>query len=248
MELIHLTQEELNGAGIRTSLTQNDLIEVIVDEKLRVLNDELEAQNLKVQGVKDRIDAERNKVKAVAVGIAVDKLAAQSIHLSEEDIERMKTAGCSWSYNDSCTVVLGYPKLYIQDITSYGSRTKKESVDTKTGGNEYISTKPKLSITINANLMRYRKLTDEVSYNEEFSVRVPMEIDNPFLDLIEEAKEIEQESYAIRERYKELNLNAEALVKQTRVAINKQLITSGGAQLRDKIQDVFGLQIEGKKK
>lgn len=249
MELISLTQEELNGSGIRTSLTQNDLIEVIVDERLSVLNQEIDTHNAKVEAIKTRIAEIRDSFRAEAIEHAIAKIKKYGLQLSDTDIESARSNTVSWGHSDPNVAVHNYPKLKIVEQGGYRASAIKSYVDTWFESSEYYSKDEHVAANLRVVFNRETSIPDlRIKTQESIQVEVPVQRANPFLPVIKQLEVLRVEAEAIKKKYDGLNVNPESLLKQTRMAINKQLIASGGANLRDKIQDVFGLSIEGKKK
>ena len=249
MELISLTQEELNGSGIRTALTQNDLIEVIVDERLAVLNAEIDAHNSKVDAIRTKIVEIRDSFRAEAIEHAIAKAKRAGLTLSESDIASARSNTVSWSYNDPNVTVHNYPRVKIVEQGGYRATQIKSYVDTWFETSEYYSKDKKIEANLRVTFSREVSIADlGIKSSESIQVEVPIQRANPFLQVIKELEELRAEAEAIKKKYEGLNVNPESLLKQTRMAINKQLIASSGANLREKIQDVFGLSIEGKKK
>ena len=235
VQKVDLTQEDLNECGIKTQLTQNDLLEVLVTEKLAMISQEIEDINEKKNIIIKAIAKEKDdfyedcKSKAVAIlkkkGIDVDPEALISIG--------------SNNYSDK------FESRYIRGLATYKDRNK-EYILSSYDNNERprLLEKPDtIDVVMNVNVVVTDIVSKDISFTQTYKVNVSFrhKVDHTvFLKAIADHNKL-ADSVALK--YKNINIDYNSVLKEMRVVFNKKLIAAGSPKLRTKIYESLGLTI-----
>jgi hypothetical protein len=234
-KVVDLDQDDLNESGIKTQLTQNDLLEVLVSERLAVIDKEITDVNNFVKDIIDELDNEREEFKAAFINIAVDKLKKVKIKVSKENL-----------YN--------FHASYITNNEIWESHMIYKVIKEEYRSNESISStfrdcSRKVFNTGTFDLQadvcfKVTTVVDDMSIETMYKVTVSMTHtfdSKAILDKIAKSNNMCNEIVA---KYKNVNINYNSVLKDMRVKMNKKLIqNAAGGKLRAKILDNLGLSI-----
>lgn len=227
MELATLTQADLNDEGIKTQLTQNDLLEVIVEEKWKGINDSI-----------DRINKRRRELSGAYENILNDLKKIEEVKF-RKSINVPKDALVHTSINND------FNSRYL-DIKSIfiGFANKKNYLGSDTSHSLYVPVdnvyKYKIMITITVN-KKHEDYVKSTSYRKDLDLLLPANnaIAKHAIDIQNHNKEVED----MVSKYKDVNMSYDTIMRETRTTFNKRLIAGGAPKLRARVKDVFNIEL-----
>ena len=233
-----ITQAELNETGIKTQLTQNDLLEVIVSERIRLIEENLGSLNSEAQAIRDEYASKLQGLKAEATKAEVKRL---KIPISDERIDEIVR---NIRIDEIVSWERDKPGVYTKQL-SVNEWNKKREIREHTVGSpigplaeEFDS---QISLRVSEELPGYAKTT---KYYLQFRIKTPKELNKELLKLKKRATE---SNIKINEFYRSLekvNINPDDMLKKARVEFNKKLISSSAPKLRAKIKEFIGVELE----
>lgn len=228
-----LTQQDLNEEGIKTQLTQNDLLEVLVNERCNTIQAEIKFFKERAQSFRTQAQDEVEFWKLKAKKAALEVLKANGIKISD-DFE------CNVHFADSY-----YPKTTYTSIKFPGTYNvaRKEfisshSISVDLGPKNFTANFSVIFMS-NSKVEVNSSLTSKVSLTHTVNVKIKIKDGHVGVkSLIEEHNE---EVKAYIDSMKDVAINSEAVLKEVRIEFNKKLISTGSPKLKSKIFETFGL-------
>lgn len=224
-----LTQQDLNEEGIRTQLTQNDLLEVLVTERLEVIDARFNALEKEHQEIITLINVSYTAVREKSEKEALKTLKKAGFSISLEDIK--------FSYYPSLVELDHY---YIINHVGKHSYKSVDRMDLCTSTHLVYPTNGKfkgtLRITVN-------KETAGINSYHEYKVPVDFTYKYNSDVILQRIKDYNEKVDVFIEEMKGVNINYNTVLKEMRVKFNKELIKAGSPKLRAKILEGFGLSI-----
>jgi len=235
-KVVDLDQNDLNESGIKTQLTQNDLLEVLVSERLAVIDKEITDVNNFVKDIIDELDNEKEEFKAAFIDIAVDKLKKAKIKVSKENLYNFHA---SYLTNKEIRESHMVSKIIKEE---YRSNESISSTSRGCGSRKVFKTG---TFDLQADIcFKVTTVVDDISIETMYEVTVSMTHtfdSKAILDKIATSNTMCDEIVA---KYKDVNINYNSVLKDMRVKMNKKLIqNAAGGKLRAKILDNLGLSI-----
>ncbi len=234
-----LSQADLNEEGIKTQLTQNDLLEVIVEEKVKAIDDEIEGVQTKAKSFSQAINDATFNFVAEVFRKEVKRLKLP--FTAEEIEERIQDRNISYEIKRSDS----YENVkYVQTLNIYGSRRGRKTEEKlhMCSGESFYIIKEKVTIHF-----RLARTTEQKGYTEESVYRFSVEADTKKTDLAKLYAEIDAHNQMVKTvctKYENVNLDKEAILKEIRTTFNKQLIIAGAPKLRQKVKDTFLIELQ----
>ena len=229
------SQDTLNENGVQTKLTQQDLIEVLTAEQLDSINEQVNDINLLADGLLvERGQIHAKQMKAIG-NLAVNKITKMGIEFTEDELNNcvIKRA-----VDDSADKAVVYVLKLQVSGDSKNAALKKLSQpaapvkDTKKFTGTYLVT------------FKHEVTGEDYVKTELHQVKVQVNIVNDLTEWKAKVDALNARSEVLLARYKGVNLSFEAIAKQTKISVNKQLIIQGSPELKETLRTVFGLSLK----
>ncbi len=246
-DLAVLTQNEINAEGIKTQLTQNDLLEVIVSEMHQKFTDRLLFYSDRSKELEDKMKSciKNQRITAIKEFLKKNKIEVKDEAIEHSSISRMfstLSTKSKASLSNERSLRVHYP-----GVTREKSKEKVLLYDSYCGSNFFpeVSTKKALYDFVGCEI-----ITDGVK-TEDLKERRVLEIRNvivnrhtsEYANIMEEIEKHNKEVVDFCKEYEGVDVRYESLLKDIRVKFNKKVIGDSSETLKNKISDIFGISL-----
>lgn len=258
-----LSQKDLNDEGIKTQLTQNDVLEIIVEEKYKEFEETL--KNFQEQP-KQFIADFQNVIKEHYVSQLDKFIKKHKIPFTKEQVLGFGIRVYTVVERKGQNPYISHLEAYSGNIShlctsNTGTLTIGKAVQYRNGkktilGLEKYSSFPakitsELSIKVNFDHTESEdtivsetaefKISNRKSYF--FSMKFDLKDVKGISKVLADVQKYEKESEAFIEKYKDMDVSYENILRQVKTTFNKELIKTGSPKLRQKIKESFGITI-----
>jgi len=226
-----ISQQDLNEEGIKTQLNQNDLLEVLVTERLDAIDAECAAITAEYMAIREQAIEQENLMKEQVKKEAIKALKKLGIIFGED--QKLNFSIYVKGDKDRYDVFNVYKKSIIKGHDNVFRERYNHTEVLKTSG----------VITGYVLIQVKDVLTSEVTSTHEYKVNVSFTYKNKSKEIVERIGKHNDNVDAYTEKMAGVNINYNSVLKNMRVTFNKKLIATGSPNLRKKILECFGLSI-----
>jgi hypothetical protein len=243
---IVLSQKELNEEGIKTQLTQNDLLEVIVTEKYEAFQNEMNDINQASSKLRDHFYKMKESIAKKAVQAIIKKYGLP-VNLDEPNVSHsLHNSSLSVTKNRSVVTKHSYKSERFPVINTYRSSSKEY---VQCGGVDYVYIPERDCDKIYCHFDLIVKVQGElapgVTHDSVYRINdMYYELTTPeYKGLVKNIRQLAKQADEFVERYKDMDVRYESILKEMRVKFNKSLIANSAPGLRKKINGVFHINL-----
>ena len=228
-EVIALVQSDLNQEGIKTQLTQNDLIEVVVEERYKEIMKRFDSL----------AEERKNIINAISFGQIENDHKDTFINKYKKlyNIDNVKSFSIWNSRTDKNESV---PLCHI-NIHRIDKKTDNIGLGTS---NITIPTKNShLSFSLDLALCEQKK-DETITLNIRLNTNIKIPKNHPSLNIKDRIIKYNEDATAFAKEVAGVNMNYESLTREIRTSFNKKLIVNGSPKLSEKIKEVFKIDLK----
>lgn len=235
-EIALITPNQLIDEGIKHQLTQGDLLEIVADNRISEINRQINIFNKRADVIRENI---RYK-NVFSSFIDTFKLELEKILEREIDINNISIDTHSSDRGDYFSLYRAY--ISQQNAKTEILRTQHESFYLCKNINSTLVLKYTNSKRLTGT---YGDIISNGSSTETYEKHV--KITPKYIKLYQgyqkEMKEHNEEVKAYAETFKGVNLNQDKFIRDTRIAFNKQLLSSKSPDFKKKLKSFFNLEL-----
>lgn len=241
-----LTQKDLNDEGIKTQLTQNDLLEVIVSEKHKEFTDEYDLLEKRALEIETKLNEfHKNQVREAIEKMFKKLKITVNLDNSYHNVYDSKVSFTGKSTDPSIKNENG---VYIHRPTTYREKQKTIIGESRQWSINTVSAGPGVTInkSFTADVSITEKKTDTLDITTKYSIKgLNVVVNTPaYKKLLDELNAHNKHCSEFIKRYQGVDLRYESILKEIRVAFNKKLIVDSAPNLRKRISGAFNIELK----
>lgn len=254
-----LTQKDLNDEGIKTQLTQNDVLEIIVEEKYKEFDERLKYFSKRPKEITGEF---HNIVKQYCIDQLDKYIKKHKLPFTKEQILKFNIMYFSYLDKGNNPYVRDFPSgglnylceasnsRYLNMITPY-RENKKMLLSYSNGSLVPIKLTDEMKIQVSfTHTTDTTKVHDQtigyksrVSEYVEFGMTFKLTDVKGLSKVMKDAENYVKEAEEFMEIYKDQDVSYDGILRQVKTKFNKELIKTTSPKLKQKIKESFGLTI-----
>jgi len=225
-QVVLLSSKKLNDSGIKTSLNQNDLVEIIAEEKYEHFLKMYQA----IKGFPNRLMEVARKVD--------EKLKDRAVAEFKKKYRLSKDAQVEMHFSRYLYIPLSEEKIDIRNITV----SEKGLVRERDYSNH---TKPVKSVVLQISYSKYseNKTSEDMQSNFSISEEVAFPVSLPWEQEKAMVEEHNANVEAFVKAFEGTLFNPDAMAKKIRREVNRHILRNQAPELKAAIDKIFNIEI-----